>query len=214
MLFRSDYIEPLLSWFYDAVVHEPKAVPTADEIITELVRLIDHRSRFAWFNQNKKHILTVEAFNIVCSLTNWNPDAGASLEIHQEIASGADEIAGAEAYDPLSRPVLRALTHLTIEALSDSMIKMGTGKYSAEDLAEIFQPRELLCLDACVKHWYLPEEWPWQEVLDHTKLGLIMDAKTISYTGSAIARKLTGLPQILWWRELDPDDLGLRSHEK
>lgn len=154
-----------------------------------------------------KIILEMQAHNLMCSLTNYNPGLDDSRRLHEYIQKNASRLAGKGKFRPLSPPTLEKLITLTVKTLKDSLIKIGVGPYKADDLRAIFRPRELLCLDACVKHWYRREEWPWRAVLIHLGLGLVMDVKMISRTANEISEKLKLYPDMLDYLELDLSDL-------
>lgn len=209
-----EHADALLDWFYRRVLQDTASVPSPSEIVTQLHSIVnDVEVHDGWFEHHKKHTFHVIAFSLACSVKassapgRLNPSEATSGELYLYIGRHIDDFAGKEAYNPLYEPVLAKVLDLVVQTLANNQEPVGIGPYGIEDLRRIFAARQLLCLDACVKHWQDPELWTWDELLKHLGLGAVMNKKMLQNTASEIRTKLIEHQQMLHSLDLGLADL-------
>lgn len=204
-LTREAIVFEFLEWLYGQLMGTPDRVPDAGKMAAQLVAVANRAlsERRAYFELKKRGAYDAVALAVVRSLTNWGPDEDDEDDIYYWISDQLDSLVGPEEYDPLSKPDLRALIERIAEMLEDNP-RAGIGPYDVWELKAIFEPRELVVLEACARHWRDPREWPWNDVLRHTGLHQVMNEKMLRNTATEVRGKLEGRRDLRARLGIDP----------
>jgi len=182
-----------LEWFYDEVAKAPETLPELAEMEYQLIAATSAVINQAYFEVKKMDELDILAYAITQSLTGASPDNTTAGDMDYDIFHYANTIAGNAEYDPFSIDVV----HKMVEAVAQNLRGGGVGAYSVEQLRKIFEPKELVVLEACARHWRNEDSWPWSEVLKHTELGKIITESTITKLAMSIREKLINNPDLM-----------------
>lgn len=198
-LTREAIVFGFLEWFYGELVENPDTVPDNDKMASRLVAFANQAlsERRAHFEVKKKAAYDAIALAIVRSLTNWGADEDDEDEIYEWISDRKGDLVRPEEYDPLSKPDLRVLIE-SIAKMLEGNPRAGIGEYTIGNLREIFEPRELVVLEVCARHWQDPDLWPWKEVLRDRHLGLVMSENMLTKTASKVRGKLEERPDLAY----------------
>jgi len=184
-----------LEWFYGEAAKAPETLSELAEMERQLIAAANTVINQAYknvFETRKKDELDILAYAIMRSLTRALPDDTTASDMEYDIICDANTIAGNAEYDPFSVGVVRKMVETVVQNLRGG----GIGAYSIAQLREIFKPKELAVLGACVLHWRDEESWPWSEVLKHTELGKIITESTVTKLAMSIMEKLENNPDL------------------